>query len=99
MVSDSANGSEYSIARLIAIGENAFSHGPNASSVIAPTLVQSASSPALALSRSPVTSPHFIAAPFSAPADVPEMAAISIRSSSSNRSSAPHVNAPCAPPP
>ena len=46
-----------------------------------------------------VASPARSAAPFSAPAEVPLIAAISISSPSSRRSRTPQAKAPCAPPP
>src|SRR5690606_8136299 len=65
----------------------------------APTWVQSQSRFSRAAVRPPIANPAFSAAPLSAPAEVPEMPAISMSSSSSSLSSTPQVKAPCAPPP
>src|SRR5215472_13771786 len=66
---------------------------------MAPTAPQYRRSSALACLGPPRTKPSTRTAPFMAPALVPVTPMISIVSSSSSRSSTPHVKAPCDPPP
>ena len=56
-----------------------------------PTRLHTQSRFSRAASRPPLASPALVAAPLSAPAEVPEIALISIPSSSSSRSSTPQV--------
>src|SRR6516162_2392471 len=63
------------------------------------TLRQNASNAERAASAPPLAWPSTSTAAFIAPADVPEMPSICSQGSSSRRSRAPHVKAPCAPPP
>src|SRR5271156_3440522 len=60
---------------------------------------QNSSKAARAPSAPPLAWPSTSTAAFMAPADVPEMPSIPSHGSSSKRSSTPHVNAPCEPPP
>src|SRR5215469_5412796 len=63
------------------------------------TLRQKPSRAERAASAPPLAWPSTSTAAFIAPADVPEMASICSQGSSSRRSRAPQVKAPCAPPP
>src|SRR6516162_2445092 len=63
------------------------------------TLRQNASNAERAASAPPLAWPSTSTAAFIAPADVPEMPSICSHGSSSRRSRAPQVKAPCAPPP
>ena len=72
-VSPSAKGNEASIAPLMAEGATASSQGVMRGSVIAPTCSQSHARFSRAASGPPRARPALSAAPFSAPAEVPDM--------------------------
>ena len=98
-VSASEKGSEYSSPCATCAGSRTPAQLLSRMSPIAPIRLQSQSRLARAPSRPPDTMPDLNAAAFSAPAEVPVIAATSRSSSSSSRSSTPQVKAPWAPPP